>query len=242
MVAASEAWMRNLLHLAAVLCRAVLCCAVGLQVQKLSSELAEYKAESKAIKNQDLTIRKQDETIQQLTATLDAKDKQLAETVQQAAAEADAALLSKMQVRHTGCNSSSRLTAGSAACVLVKHTCQVVLAHRGAAAVEPPSSRDASTDCKVDTRACMFVLLCCPALQHVALRCAVTCCAMLCPPRQAREAELSDMLGSTQSSLEAMQRLYAAAQNQLFELQSNKEAAVVVKQVGGQAGVLVLSF
>ena len=50
---------------------------------------------------------------------------------------------------------------------------------------------------------------------------------------QVREAELSDMLSSTQSSLEAMQRLYAAAQNQLFELTSNKEAAVVVKQVGG---------
>lgn len=33
--------------------------AVLLQVRKLSSELAEYKAESKAIKNQDLTIRKQ---------------------------------------------------------------------------------------------------------------------------------------------------------------------------------------
>jgi hypothetical protein len=82
---------------------------VGRQAQKLSSELAEYKAESKAIKNQDLTIRKQDETIQQLTAALEAKDKQLAETVQQAAAEADAALLSKMQVRNrrqqqqTGC-------------------------------------------------------------------------------------------------------------------------------------------
>jgi hypothetical protein len=30
-----------------------------LQAQKVSSELAEYKAESKAIKNQDLTIRKQ---------------------------------------------------------------------------------------------------------------------------------------------------------------------------------------
>lgn len=74
---------------------------MGEQVQKLSSELAEYKAESKAIKNQDLTIRKQDETIQQLTAALDAKDKQLAETVQQAAAEADAALLSKMEVGHT---------------------------------------------------------------------------------------------------------------------------------------------
>lgn len=49
---------------------------------------------------------------------------------------------------------------------------------------------------------------------------------------QARETELAEMLGSTQSSLEAMQRLYGAAQNQLFELQSNKEAAVVVKQVG----------
>ncbi len=60
------------------------------------------------------------------------------------------------------------------------------------------------------------------------------------------------MLGSTQSSLEAMQRLYAAAQNQLFELQSNKEAAVVVKQVGRETrkpaclllqllGVLLLS-
>lgn len=48
---------------------------------------------------------------------------------------------------------------------------------------------------------------------------------------QSRESELSEMLASTQSSLEAMQRLYAAAQNQLFELQSNKEAAVVVKQV-----------
>jgi hypothetical protein len=31
----------------------------AVQVSKVSSELAEYKAESKAIKNQDLTIRKQ---------------------------------------------------------------------------------------------------------------------------------------------------------------------------------------
>lgn len=30
-----------------------------LQAQKVAGELAEYKAESKAIKNQDLTIRKQ---------------------------------------------------------------------------------------------------------------------------------------------------------------------------------------
>lgn len=113
------------------------------QVSKVSSELAEYKAESKAIKNQDLTIRKQEETIRELTAALEAKDRELDDVRQQAAAEADAALLSKME---------------------------------------------------------------------------------------ARESELSEMLGSTQSSLEAMQRLYAAAQNQLFELQSNKEAAVVVKQ------------
>jgi len=60
----------------------------------------------------------------------------------------------------------------------------------------------------------------CPSLTH-----------SLLPDHQAREAELSEMLASTQSSLQAMQRLYGTAQNQLFELQSNKEAAVVVKQV-----------
>ena len=77
-----------------------LCCAV--QVQKVSSELGEYKAESKAIKNQDLTIRKQEEAIRDLTASLEAKDKELEEVRQQAAAEADAALLSKMQVGAVG--------------------------------------------------------------------------------------------------------------------------------------------
>jgi predicted RNase H-like nuclease (RuvC/YqgF family) len=70
-------------------------------VSKVSSELGEYKAESKAIKNQDLTIRKQEETIRDLTAALEAKDKELEDIRQQAAAEADAALLSKMQVRGT---------------------------------------------------------------------------------------------------------------------------------------------
>jgi hypothetical protein len=39
-------------------CYMHICCSLP-QVQKVSSELAEYKAESKAIKNQDLTIRKQ---------------------------------------------------------------------------------------------------------------------------------------------------------------------------------------
>lgn len=80
----------------------VLCCAHAVQVQKVSCELAEYKAESKAIKNQDLTIRKQEEAIRDLTAALEAKDKQLEEVRQQAAAEADAALLSKMQVGALG--------------------------------------------------------------------------------------------------------------------------------------------
>lgn len=64
----------------------------------MSAELAEYKAESKAIKNQDLTIRKQEEAIRELTAAVEAKDKELQDTRQQAAAEADAALLNKMQV------------------------------------------------------------------------------------------------------------------------------------------------
>lgn len=64
----------------------------------MSSELSEYKAESKAIKNQDLTIRKQEETIRELTAALETKDKEVQDTRQQAAAEADAALLDKMQV------------------------------------------------------------------------------------------------------------------------------------------------
>jgi len=50
---------------------------------------------------------------------------------------------------------------------------------------------------------------------------------------QAREAELSDMLNSAQSSLQAMQRLYATAQNQLFEMQSMREEAAVGKQVCG---------
>lgn len=49
---------------------------------------------------------------------------------------------------------------------------------------------------------------------------------------QARESELTEMLNSAQSSLEAMQRLYTAAQNQLFELQSTREEAVAGRQVG----------
>eukprot|EP00775_Hariotina_reticulata_P006957 gene6957-7173_t len=117
--------------------------ATCLQAQKVSAELADYKAESKAIRNQELTLRKQEETIRELTAALEAKDQELNDAKQQAAAEADAAVLERMQ---------------------------------------------------------------------------------------AREAELSEMLNSAQSSLEAMQRLYATAQNQLFEMQSVREEAAAGRQ------------
>jgi hypothetical protein len=49
---------------------------------------------------------------------------------------------------------------------------------------------------------------------------------------QERESELAEMLASAQASLEAMQKLHTAAQNQLFELQSRSEEAEVGKQVG----------
>jgi hypothetical protein len=46
------------------------------------------------------------------------------------------------------------------------------------------------------------------------------------------------MLSSAQSSLEAMQRLYAAAQNQLFELQSTREEAAAGRQVRAKVVLL----
>lgn len=57
-----------------------------------------------------------------------------------------------------------------------------------------------------------------------------------CSHAQAREDELSEMLAGAQSSLEAMQRLYAAAQNQLFELQSTREEAAAGRQVNARQG------
>ncbi|KIY94431.1 Protein CASP [Monoraphidium neglectum] len=113
------------------------------QVRKLSSELAEYKAESKAIRNQDLTIRKLEEAARELQAALDAKEEELQAAKREAAAEADAAVVSRMQER---------------------------------------------------------------------------------------ESELAEMLASAQASLEAMQKLHTAAQNQLFELQTRSEEAEVGKQ------------
>jgi hypothetical protein len=44
------------------------------------------------------------------------------------------------------------------------------------------------------------------------------------------------MLSATQSSLAAMQRLYGAAQNQLFELQASREEVAAGRQVRALAG------
>jgi len=51
------------------------------------------------------------------------------------------------------------------------------------------------------------------------------------PVKQERESELTEMLNSSQASLEAMQKLHSAAQNQLFELQTRSEEVAVGKQV-----------
>ncbi len=49
------------------------------QFKKLSQELAEYKAESAQIKNQDLTVRKLEEKVRALEAHLEEKKKELVE-------------------------------------------------------------------------------------------------------------------------------------------------------------------
>jgi homeobox protein cut-like len=67
--------------------------------KKLSQELAEYKAESTQIKNQDLTIRKLEEKIRDLEAQVEDKDAEIKESRATAAAEADAAIMEQMQER-----------------------------------------------------------------------------------------------------------------------------------------------
>jgi homeobox protein cut-like len=57
---------------------------------------------------------------------------------------------------------------------------------------------------------------------------------------QEREEELGHMLEGAQASLAAMQRLYTAAQNQLFELQSASEEAAVGKQFEWEAAAAEL--
>jgi chromosome segregation ATPase len=61
-----------------------------------------------------------------------------------------------------------------------------------------------------------------------------------CAAAQEREEELGHMLEGAQASLAAMQRLYTAAQNQLFELQSASEEAAVGKQFEWEAAAAEL--
>lgn len=67
------------------------------QNRKVNQELAEYKAESKQIKNQDLTIRRLEEKVRSLEAQLEEKEREVVEVKEQASAEADAAVISQMQ-------------------------------------------------------------------------------------------------------------------------------------------------
>ncbi|KXZ54818.1 hypothetical protein GPECTOR_4g889 [Gonium pectorale] len=69
------------------------------QCKKLATELAEYKAESTHIKNQDLTVRKLEEKVRALEAHVEERDKELEEVRSRAVAEADAARLAAMQGR-----------------------------------------------------------------------------------------------------------------------------------------------
>ncbi|KAL6758283.1 CASP C terminal-domain-containing protein [Haematococcus lacustris] len=69
------------------------------QCRKIAQELAEYKAESSSIKNQDLTIRKLEDRVRGLEAALEEKGLEVAEARAQAEAEADAARMAQMQER-----------------------------------------------------------------------------------------------------------------------------------------------
>lgn len=69
------------------------------QCKKMSHELAEFRAESAEIKNQDLTIRKMEEKIRGLEAALEEKGMEVDEVRKQAEEEADAARMAQMQER-----------------------------------------------------------------------------------------------------------------------------------------------
>lgn len=69
------------------------------QCKKMSHELAEFRAESTQIKNQDLTIRKLEEKVRSLEAALEEKGHEVDEVRAQAVADADAARVAQMQER-----------------------------------------------------------------------------------------------------------------------------------------------
>ena len=69
------------------------------QVSVLSSELDEYRAESKELKNQDLTIRRLEEKARGLEADLQDKDRALEEALKGAAADTERRLAEEAQRR-----------------------------------------------------------------------------------------------------------------------------------------------
>jgi hypothetical protein len=154
----------------------------------------------------------QEETIRDLQAALEAKEEELQAARREAAAEADAAVVARMQVRchaaapplsdFVGAEQTRRAgfeaTAGWRQRIPSKGPQLPFVPGRPGGPALLPSSPPNS-------------------------------CSSHCP--QAREAELGEMLTSAQSSLEAMQKLHTAAQNQLFELQASREEAAVGKQV-----------
>lgn len=81
------------------------CCA---PVGPLPQELAEYKAESQELKNQNFTIRKLEETVRELEAQLEEKasaapGRQLDTQGAREAGSSPRRVLAKQGARHTGC-------------------------------------------------------------------------------------------------------------------------------------------
>eukprot|EP00873_Tetraselmis_striata_P029350 jgi/Tetstr1/449614/TSEL_036701.t1 len=69
------------------------------RVRKMAQELADFKAESQGIKNQEVTIKKLEEQVRSQAAALEERDRQLAEALESAAAEADARQVSEVKMR-----------------------------------------------------------------------------------------------------------------------------------------------
>ncbi|KAL0022630.1 hypothetical protein WJX77_011900 [Trebouxia sp. C0004] len=67
--------------------------------KRVMQELADFKAESKELRNQDLTIKRLEAQLGQIKAQLQNKEEQLEQAVSSAAAETDAKLVQEMQQR-----------------------------------------------------------------------------------------------------------------------------------------------
>ncbi|RMZ54424.1 hypothetical protein APUTEX25_002000 [Auxenochlorella protothecoides] len=75
------------------------CTAAEARANRLAQELAEYKEESSALRNQDLTIRRLEEKVRSLEAQVEEKDRQVKESKRSAAEEAQEAIVAEMRQR-----------------------------------------------------------------------------------------------------------------------------------------------